>query len=159
MSYTKQQYITDALDEIGIASYNFDLQPEQLQSALRKLDNMMAEWSANGLRVAYPLPSSPSDSNLQEECVVPDIANSAIIYNLAIRLCSSYGKKPSMELVALASRCLDNLRSAIMIVPSALMKGGIPLGAGNKPWRYMDNEFTLSPDDNITAGNHGGIII
>ena len=33
MSWTKRQYIVDAFEEIGLASYVYDLQPEQLQSA------------------------------------------------------------------------------------------------------------------------------
>ena len=51
MGWTKRQYIEQAFEEVGLAAYVFDLTPEQLQSALRKLDAMMAEWNAKGLRL------------------------------------------------------------------------------------------------------------
>jgi hypothetical protein len=82
MSYKKRQFISAAFEEIGLASYVFDLQPEQLQSALRRLDAMMADWNAKGIRLGYPLPSSPQDSDLDEDTLVPDSAYEAIICSL-----------------------------------------------------------------------------
>ena len=57
MSWTKRQFINAALEEIGLASYVFDIQPEELESALRRLDAMMADWNAKGIRIGYPLSS------------------------------------------------------------------------------------------------------
>jgi hypothetical protein len=72
VSYTKRQFITAAFEEIGLASYVFDLQPQDLQTALRRLDAMMAEWNGKGLRLAYPIPLSPEDSDLDTEpCYAP----------------------------------------------------------------------------------------
>jgi hypothetical protein len=48
VGYTKRQFVTSAFEEIGLADYVFDLQPEQLEGALRRLDSMMAEWNAAG---------------------------------------------------------------------------------------------------------------
>ena len=48
MGWTKRQFVAQAFEEIGLASYVFDLTPEQLQSALRRLDTMMAAWNALG---------------------------------------------------------------------------------------------------------------
>jgi hypothetical protein len=59
MGYSKRQFISAAFEEIGLASYVFDLQPEQLQSAMRRLDAMMADWNGKGIRLGYPLPSAP----------------------------------------------------------------------------------------------------
>ena len=86
MGWTKRQFIEQAFDEIGLASYAFDLGPEQMQSALRRLDTMLAAWNALGIRLAYPLPSSPQDSDLDEQTNVPDSSNEAIYTNLAIKL-------------------------------------------------------------------------
>jgi hypothetical protein len=44
MGYKKRQFISAAFEEIGLASYVFDLQPEQLESALRRLDAMIADF-------------------------------------------------------------------------------------------------------------------
>jgi len=64
MSWTKRQFITQAFEEIGLAAYVFDLTAEQLDSALRRMDSMVAGWNANGVRIGYPLPGSPEDSDL-----------------------------------------------------------------------------------------------
>ena len=93
MGWTKRQFIEQAFDEIGLASYAFDLTPEQMQSALRRLDTMIAAWNALGIRLGYPLPSSPQDSDLDEQTNVPDRSNEAIYTNLAIKLAPSYGKQ------------------------------------------------------------------
>ncbi|OYW93885.1 MAG: hypothetical protein B7Z23_04325, partial [Pseudomonadales bacterium 32-61-5] len=86
MGYSKRQFISAAFEEVGLASYVFDLQPQQIESALRRLDAMMAEWNAKGIRLGYPLPNSPESSDLSAESQVPDSANEAIITNLAIRI-------------------------------------------------------------------------
>mgnify|MGYP003525752305 CR=1 FL=1 len=55
MGWTKRQFVTQAFEEIGLAAYVFDLTPEQLQSALRRLDSMMASWNAKGIRLGYQI--------------------------------------------------------------------------------------------------------
>ena len=92
MSYTKRQFVEAAFEEIGLAAYTFDLSPQQIEAAMRRLDTMMAEWNAKGIRLSYPLPGSPQDSDLDAETTVPDSANEAIITNLGIRIAPSYGK-------------------------------------------------------------------
>jgi hypothetical protein len=109
MSYKKRQFISAAFEEIGLASYVFDLQPEQLQSALRRLDAMMADWNAKGIRLGYPLPSSPQDSDLDEDTLVPDSAYEAIICSLGIRLAPSYGKQVMIETKTTAKQGYDIL--------------------------------------------------
>lgn len=44
MSYTKGELVNAALEEIGLASYEFDISSESSESALRRLDSMMMEW-------------------------------------------------------------------------------------------------------------------
>jgi len=109
MGYTKRQFVDAALEEIGLASYTFDMQPEQLESARRRLDAMMADWNAKGIRLGYPLPSSPEDGSLDEETLVPDSAYEAIICSLGIRLAPSYGRVVMMETKATAKQGYDIL--------------------------------------------------
>ena len=44
MGYSKRQFVTSALDEIGISSYIFELQPEQLESAMQRCYDVALEW-------------------------------------------------------------------------------------------------------------------
>ena len=155
MGYTKRQFVTAALEEIGLASYVFDLQPEQLQSALRRLDALMADWNGKGIRLGYPLPSSPQDSDLDEESNVPDSANEAVILNLAIRLAPSYGKQVAIETKASAKQGYDVLLQRATVPPQQQLPGSLPSGAGNKPWRVYDGPFIRPPVDPVTVGQDG----
>jgi len=155
MGYTKRQFVNAALEEIGLASYVFDLQPEQLQSALRRLDALMADWNGKGIRLGYPLPSSPQDSDLDEESNVPDSANEAVILNLAIRLAPSYGKQVAIETKASAKQGYDVLLQRATVPPQQQLPGSLPSGAGNKPWRVYDGPFIRPPVDPVTVGPDG----
>jgi hypothetical protein len=151
MSYTKRQFTTAALEELGLASYVFDASPEQLQSALRRLDGLMAEWNGMGIRLGYPLPSSPDDSDLDEKTGVPDWANDAIICNLACRIAPSYGKQTLPATMASANRGLNAILSRFAGPIEKQLPAGMPLGAGNK----NSDPFTESPVDLLSAGPDG----
>ncbi len=157
MSYTKRQFVAAAFDEIGLANYVFDLSPEQLQSALRKLDAMMATWNAQGIRLAYPLPSSPLDSDLDEETSVPDSANEAIYTNLAIKLAPSYGKQVMPDTKATAKESYNVLLSRAAMPMEMQMPGTMPAGAGNKTWRGTETPYLRRPVDPLLAGGDGEI--
>jgi hypothetical protein len=157
MGYSKRQFVAAAFEEIGLASYVFDLQPEQLQSALRRLDAMMADWNGKGIRLGYPIPGSPQDSDLDEPTLVPDSANQAILTNLAIRIAPSYGKMLMPETKAVAKDSYNTLlQRATAPIPQQLPPT-MPSGAGNKPWRVYDNPFIRPPVDPVDAGPDGPI--
>ncbi len=151
MSYSKRQYITAALEELGLASYVFDASPEQLQSSLRRLDALMAEWNGMGIRLGYPLPSSPDDSDIDEETGVPDWANDAIICNLACRIAPSYGKQTLPATMASANRGLNAILSRFTAPIEKQLPARMPLGAGNK----NSDPFTEAPVDPLLAGPDG----
>jgi hypothetical protein len=156
MSYTKRQFVGAAFEEIGLASYVFDLTPEQWQSALTRLDAMMAAWNALGIRLGYPLPSSPQDSDLDEQTGVPDAANEAIFTNLAIKIAPGYGKQVMPETKMTAKESYNTLLSrAAMPVEQQLPS--MPSGAGNKPWRVYDNPFLPRPVNPLLAGQDSPI--
>ena len=152
MGYTKRQFISAAFEEIGLASYVFDLAPEQLQSALRRLDAMIAAWNALGIRLGYPLPSSPQDSDLDEHTNVPDSSNEAIYTNLAIKLAPSYGKQVMPETKATAKESYNTLLSLAAMPMQQQLTGSMPSGAGNKPWRNSETPFLRKPTDHLLVG-------
>ncbi len=136
MSWTKRQFVNQAYEEIGFASYQYDLQPEQLQSAMTKMDSMLATWYTKGIQLGYPIPSSPENSDLDEETTVPDSANEAIYLNLAIRLAPSIGKMVMPE-TKLAAKAAYDAIAANAAVPREQQITGLPRGAGSKYW--IDN--------------------
>lgn len=153
MGYSKRQFVEAAFDEIGIAGYVFDVQPEQLESALRRLDAMMAEWNAKGVRLGYPIPGSPEFSNINAESQVPDSANEAIITNLAIRIAPSYGKSVQPDTKVTAKTAYNTLLSRSMQPPEMQLATTVPVGAGNKPYRETLEPFLPAPKDRLQAGD------
>lgn len=156
MGWTKRQFVTQAFDEIGLAAYVFDLTPEQLESALRRLDAMMATWNAKGIRLGYPLPSSPEASDLNAATNVPDASNEAIYTNLAVRLGPSFGKTVSVDTKVAAKSAYDLLLSRAAMPPEQQLPGTMPSGAGNKPWN-LDQPFLSPPTDTLDAGQDSAI--
>lgn len=145
VSWTKRQFVTTAFSEIGLAEYNFDLQPEQLESGLRKLDAMMAQWQANGIKLGYAV---SVDLDLDEDSRVSDFANEAIYLNLALRLAGEFGKAVSMELKQNAKDAKDALLRSLVIVPKMRLPTNLPSGAGLK---YYGN-FIYPTKDNRVEG-------
>jgi len=155
MGYSKRQFIEAALAEIGLASYAFDLQPEQLEAARRRLDAMMADWNGKGIRLGYPIPVSPQDGSIDEQTNVPDSAYEAIICNLGIRLAPSYGKQVMNETKATAKQGYDTLMQRATAPLEQQFPNTMPSGAGNKPWRVYDNPFLRPPVSPVEAGPDG----
>lgn len=157
MGYSKRQFVSAAFEEIGLASYAFDLQPQQFESALRRLDAMMASWNALGIRLGYPLPSSPQFSDIDAESEVPDSANEAIITNLAVKIAPGYGKQVMPDTKATAKETYNTLLSRAAAPLEQQLPGTMPSGAGNKPWRVYDDPFLRPPVDPVLAGQDGPI--
>ena len=157
MGWTKREFVTQAFDEIGLTSYAFDLTPDQMQSALRRLDTMIAAWNALGIRLGYPLPSNPQDSDLDEQTNVPDSSNEAIYTNLAIKLAPSYGKQVMPDTKMTAKESYNTLLSRAAMPIEQQLPGTMPSGAGNKPWRNYDTPFLRRPVDPVIAGQDGVI--
>lgn len=147
MSWTKRQLVVQAFEQIGLASYVFDLPAEQLASSLRQLDAMLAVWNARGLRLGYPLPSTAGGSTLDESSNIPDSAIEAVVSNLALRLAPGVGKTVSPELKIVAKQGYDVLLARAAIPPEIQMPVGTPAGAGNKGQTALND-----PDSNLAAG-------
>lgn len=150
MGWTKQQLIAQAFVEIGLGS-DFNVDADQLEDGLRRLDTMMATWNGKGIRLGYALPSSPDESDIDADSGLPDTANEAAYLNLAIRLAPSYGKTISPDTRTAAKQAYD-----VLLVDAAQplqqQSKMLPRGAGNKPWR-SGRPFTSPPADPLLAGD------
>ena len=155
MSWTKLQFVQQAFRKAGLAAYVFDLTPDQLDSAMHDLDAMMATWNAKGIRLGYPVPTSPENATLGQETNVPDSANEAIYLNLAIRIAPDFGKMIPPEVKVSAKLAYDALLSRAAM-PDEMQLPSMPSGAGNKSWR-TDNPFLTAPVDPLLAGQDSAI--
>lgn len=153
MPRTKRQIVEGAFEEIGLASYDFDLQPQEMESALQRLDAMVATWNGKGIRLGYSLPSEPGNSDQDQDLSVPDAAVEALIYNLAIRLAPGYGKTVSPDTKMIAASAYNQLiAQSVKPVEMQINPDFVPAGAGNKTWRFVDDPFLRKPQETLDAG-------
>jgi hypothetical protein len=152
--WTKQQIIEQAFDELALAGFVYDLDPDQLESALKKLDTMMAAWGAVGISLGYLLPANPDDSNIEDATGIPDSAVEAVYMNLAQKLAAARGKSLTAETKLTAKRGYDALLGAAARAQAraTTMPNTMPRGAGNKPWRGCSPFFPGPADTLDTAG-------
>lgn len=144
MSYTKGQLVYAAFEEIGIASYEFDISPDQLSSAMRRLDSMMAEWASRGIMLSYPI-NKEEDITEDQDSNIPDWAWEAVITNLAIRLAPSYGKTPSPDTKNTARKAYSSM-VGIFARPQEMQLNSMPKGAG---YKATDTRFTDTPESKV----------
>ena len=149
MSYTKRQLIEAAFTEMGFSPYSFELSSDQLAAALIRLDSMMAEWNARGLRLSYNGPNPPNGSDIEADSGLPDRAWEAVITNLALRLAPSYGKTISIDTRITARHTLNTIL-VTAAKPSEMKLSTIPAGAGHK---YVQDTFIKPVTDDLVAGD------
>jgi len=146
MSWTKQQFVDAAYEEIGLASFNYQITPEEEQFALKRLDALLAEWNARGIRLGFPISDNPLNAELDEDTYAKDSANEAIFLNLAIRIAPSYGKQVSRETKTGAKKAYNTLLNLSAQPTSMRLPSCMPAGAGNKKWRWNDSPFLRQPE-------------
>lgn len=143
---TKRELIAQAYEEIGYASYTYDLLPEQIQSALTKLQQMAAEWDGIGIRVGYDV-----DAGLNDDSGLPDYAQYAYAANLGVRLAPSVGKALSPDFRVLAKSAYDSLLATSQTLPTYQFPGTLPLGRGNRQSTRMVQYF--QPSETVDTGS------
>lgn len=150
MGYTRRDFVNGALEELGLASYAYDATPEELTGAMRRLNAMMAEWNARGIRIGYPIPSGPDSGALDDATDCPDSAWEAVTLGLAIRISPSYGKTLLIDTRGNFARAYQALLN-IHAQPAEMQLKRMPLGGGNKPYRWGNN-YTAEPSDQLSTG-------
>lgn len=130
MSVTNGDLIADALRELNVISEIQTPSAEQYAHALRKLNQMLAKWLEDGIRLEYFPQTLSSDV-----CPIPDYAELGVTLNLAIAVASNYGATVSMELGTTAGSAYDTiLRTAVnAALPTGKMLNR-PCGSGDRPF-------------------------
>ena len=155
MGYSRRQFIEAAFEEIGMADYIFDLPPEGLQGAARRLDSMLLNWNARGIRLGPNISGSIAVADLDTDMGLPDRANEATILNLAMKLAPSYGKTVSPDTKAGAREALNQLYANAAMPPEQRYPATLPWGAGNKPWVWSDGEYVVNNEPALDVGPDG----
>ena len=149
MQWTKRQIIQLAFEEAGLAHFAFDLTPDQVQSALLRLDSMMTGLNQQGLQIGY----NAGDQDPDADSGLPDGAYEMAVAGLAIRIAPSYGKQIGASTAAVYSRGLDALKVQAAHPQNVNLPAGYPVGAGYKLTASYAQEFTSSAPDTLSAGD------
>lgn len=153
MSWTKRQIADEAYAELNLAGYTFDIQPEEMQRACRRLDLMMAHWMTMGINVGYALALDPVSAEPDQDSGIPITALQAVICNLALVLCPGEGKGPHPMTLDRAKAGYEGLLLAAAMPQSQQLRAGMPLGAGHKS---PCAPFAASPDTSPLGNTEGG---
>lgn len=156
MSWTKRQIVTEAFGELALAGFDFDLQPEELDAGLRRLDTMMATWAGLGIQVGYSMATSPDDSDLDQDSGLAMIAVEAVYMSLACKLAASKGKALPTSTTRATKQAYDSLIVTVAKsqVQQQQLAAGTPRGAGRKPWRSI-NPYVSTPDTSPLHSSDG----
>lgn len=145
-----------AYEELARASYVFDITPEEIQSALLRMDSMMATWENFGIRVGYAMTLDPLNADPDQDSGLPQFANMGVFLNLAINIGASIGKALPQSTIALAKQGFDGMQNWCLSNPPQMQyKGNLPIGAGWKRRDAQGGPFVCPPQDLLTTGPDG----
>lgn len=160
MAWTKGQLVELAAAEMAIAGFVFDIEAEESQFILSRLDLMMATWSAKGIQVGYAFPSSGGGSDGNDASGLPDMAVETVATNLAKRCAPSFGKVLSPQTLSVAEEGYATLLWNAVAPQQQQYPNTLPRGAGSKPWRMTSGAFMPTPDPSpLTNSPDGGLSI
>lgn len=144
---TKRSLIQIAYEDCGQTG-EFELDPEEYQSAERKLDLMMAELKAmHGVDLNYNFPVTGVSDNATEESGIPAEAAPAVSSLLAERIAPSIGK----TLTSSKSRgaALAMLIAQYQKQPVMGFGRATPTGAGNRYFYRRYFPVCLDPNEPV----------
>lgn len=137
---TKRELINQAFEEIGLGTYAYNMRAEDYQSALKRLNALLAEWGATGA-----ITGGDETGNLDADSDVPLNAERGVICALACDVAPSFGKQPMPQTVSNARQGrILMIRTNTVIPTKEVNHASVPAGAGYKtpraPFLYPEAE-------------------
>jgi len=145
---TKRDLIDEAYELMGLGSYEFDLSPEQINLALRRLNQLCGEWDSIGVRIAFN-----SSGDLNDDSGISIESQYAVTSELSIRLMPTFGKMPSPALSISAKRAYLALLNASSQIDEYTYPSTMPFGRGNRR-STRDNQY-FTETDPLQSGPDG----
>lgn len=154
MGWSKRQIVEDAFGELALAGYTFDLDPQELQAALRRLDLLMASLAGHGINLGYSIGLSPTESDLDQDSGLPLFCVRAVVLMLAREIASSKGKQLSPITLRNCKEAYDLLITKLAkdAVQEQQLRADTPLGAGHR--QVLVTEPNTDP---LKVSSNGGL--
>jgi hypothetical protein len=150
---TKAQVLDMVFEELGRAGYDFDRQPSEEVSALRKMDALLSQWQAQGCALNYNFPATFGQSLPTDKMGVPDAALDTIAAWVAMRVAPGSGKSMSPESRKAMADGKAFLFAETSTIPEMTYPKTTAIGIGWKPWAIWYPFSTEEPADTITLGD------
>lgn len=131
---TKRQIVEMGYEEAAQAGYEFNVTPEELFSALRKLDALMGEWKISSINLNYNFPVEFGGGDLDDPSGIPDSCINGVAAWLGYRIMPAQGKQAGQGTLAALSVAKMAIRATTARIPEMRLQNRTPIGAGNKPW-------------------------
>lgn len=143
---TKRQIILDAYEEIGLGPSAYSPNGADIQSALRRLDALMAQYAGMSAAAGWPY-----GGGADQETGLPFQYQRAVITGLAVDLAPAVGRSPSPQTLTAAAQGRNlMMRDGVKPLPKALDTLAIPAGQGHKN-QYRNNlpnyDTVVTPDE------------
>jgi hypothetical protein len=132
----KRDLIEAAFESWGSAGYEFERSPEEVNSALRKLNAMMWQWPWDRLDYVQPTYGAGKP---EEYSGIPPWAAQAVSDNLCLLIAPANAATLSREQGVAASRSLTYVQGRVSVIPPALFRPHTPRGSG--AIRYQRSPF------------------
>jgi hypothetical protein len=147
----KVDIVLAAYEELRISGLTSNPTPKEIESAVRRLDNMMLGWKNKNLCLSYIRSESYSDIDPNQDSGINDVDMFAIVANLAKNLCAMFGKACHPQTMMDAKEGYDNLFSAVAPEresdPYQSLGSGRPFG-NTYAWRHkFQSNDKNAPDD------------
>jgi hypothetical protein len=141
---TMLEVVEDALEELGVKTAEIPLTSDELQSGIRRVNDMLAEWSDSGITPGYnPVLSGSDELNIDRNAVA------AVKYNAAIRLAPSFQKVVQPALSAVAMETKIALEASSVYIGEVAYPDTLPLGSGNECDHFDARFFATNKSENF----------
>lgn len=143
---TMREVVEDAMEDITVKKAEVALTNDELQSGIRRLNDMLAQWNELGIIVGYN-PVTNGDDTLELE----PAAIAAVKAKLAIKLAPSYSKPITAALAENASEAMTMLAIANSNIGEIAYPDTLPIGSGNECSDYgtYDRFFNQNKTSNF----------
>lgn len=132
-----REVVEDALEDITVKKAEVSLTDDELQSGIRRVNDMLAQWDDLGIIAGYN-PVTNGDDVLELDAS----AVAAVKAKLAIKLAPSYSKPITAALMQNATEAMDMLEAASAHIGEVAYPDSLPLGSGNQcPNTNTDRRF------------------
>lgn len=148
------EVITDALQELIVQASEQPVEAVDMQTGIRYLNRMMAEFDSNGISLGFTVISNPADI-----VTVAAGAIGGIVFNLALRLAGTFDVQVSASLVSSARTGLEAMRKIGVTIQQTSFGGTLPVGSGNEGGAFGVDHFYDDITDKALTETDGDILL